>query len=485
MQPTKGTAIESQPHGLVRGMGLWDVVLFNVAAVLGPRWVATAAHTGPSSVSLWLGAAVLFFIPEALVITELATRFPRVGGIYAWTNEAFGPFHGFVSGWVYWTYSIVYFPALLNASVAMSAYMGGPKFAALATNKLFVIVGALIILGIAIWMNIVGVHIGKWLENAGAAGTYLPLLLLVLFGAWFAASHGSVTAFTAQSLSVHFSWGTINYWAQIAFAFAGLEVVCFMGEEVRDPQKTFKHGIFIAAIAIVAAYVLGTMGTLAILHPGQVDLRAGAIQALTSAAGQFGLAWIAIIMATLLFIGNIGGVGTTVAGVARVPFAAGIDRYMPRAFGKIHPKWRTPWVAMLVQGGAAALLLIVSQIGGASAASAYQLLVDATDIMYFIAFVYTFAAVLAMRKRPDRGTQPGHALIPGGQLGVWICGTLGLLITLLSIIISLIPPDDLQGSRTWFEIKLVGICVVLIFSGLILYWRKNKRGGAEPLATTA
>ncbi len=463
-------------HGLIRAMGIWDVILFNIAAVLGPRWVATAAHTGPSSVGLWLTAAVLFFLPAALVIVELATRFPHVGGIYSWTHEAFGPFHGFVSGWAYWTYSIVYFPALLNASVAMSAYMGGPHFALLAQNKTFVMAGSLAILALAIWLNIVGVGVGKWLENAGGIGTYVPLALLVLFGAWYAVRFGSATHFTAASMNLHFNWGTVNYWSQIAFAFSGLEVICFMSEEVKDPQKTLKRGIFVAAIAIVAVYVLGTMGTLAILHPGSVDLRAGAIQALTSAAGSFGLAWIAIIIAVMLAIGNVGGVGTTVAGVARVPFAAGLDRYLPRAFSKIHPKWRTPWVAMLVQGGAAAVLLIISQIGGANATSAYQILVDATDVMYFISFVYMFLAVIAMRRRADRGSSPGQSLVPGGQVGVWICGLLGLIITLLAIVVSLIPPDDLQGSRVMFEVKVVGICAVLIFSGLILYWRKGKRG---------
>ncbi|MGH9394834.1 MAG: APC family permease [Terriglobales bacterium] len=480
MQPTSGTALDSRPHGLVRGMGLWDVILFNIAAVVGPRWVATAAHTGPTSIGLWLTAAALFFLPTALVITELATRYPHVGGIYAWTHEAFGPFHGFVSGWAYWTYSIVYFPALLNASVAMAAYMGGPKLAALATNKPFVIVGSLIILGLAIWMNIVGVRIGKWLENAGAIGTYLPLVVLVLFGAWFAVRFGMATPIGLGDLKLHADWGTINYWSQIAFAFSGLEVICFMSEEVRNPERTLKRGIFGAAAAIVAIYVLGTVGTLAILHPGQVDLRAGAIQALTTAAGQFGLAWIAIIVAVLLAIGNVGGVGTTVAGVARVPFAAGLDRYLPRAFGKIHPTWRTPWVAMLVQGGAAAALLIISQIGGADAVSAYQLLVDATDVMYFIAFIYMFLAVIALRKRPGRGADPSQALVPLGQFGVWACGLLGLAITLLAIAISFIPPADLAGSRTVFEIKLIGICAVLILSGLVLYWRKGKRGAPLP-----
>jgi amino acid transporter len=131
---------------------------------------------------------------------------------------------------------------------------------------------------------------------------------------------------------------------------------------------------------------------------------------------------------------------------------------------------------MLVQGGAAAILLIVSQIGGADATSAYQLLVDATNVMYFIAFVYMFLSVIRLRKRPDRGTQPGHALIPLGRFGLWACGVLGLVITLLAIAISLIPPQDLQGSPVAFEIKLVGICAVLILTGLVLYWRKNKRG---------
>lgn len=469
-------ASRKESHGLVRAMGLWDVMLFSIAAVLGPRWVATAAHTGPSSILLWISAAILFFLPSSLVLVELATRYPQVGGLYAWTQEAFGPFHGFVSGWAYWTYSIVYFPALLNASVAMSVYMGGPKLAYLAQNKGFVMAGSLAILALAIWLNIVGVRIGKWLENAGAIGTYVPLAVLVLFGAWYAVHFGSVTAFTPASMKMDVSWGTVNYWSQIAFAFGGLEVICFMSEEVRDPQRSLPRGIFSAAVAIVAVYVLGTMGTLAILHPGQVDLRAGAIQALTAAAGQFGLAWIAIIVATLLAIGNVGGVGTTVAGVARVPFAAGIDRYMPTAFGKIHPKWRTPWVAMLVQGGAAAVLLIVSQIGGADAASAYQMLVDATSVLYFIAFLYTFLAVIKLRNRPDRGASPDQTLIPGGQFGVWACGLLGLVITLLAIVIALIPPSDLQGSRIWFEVKVVGICSALIVSGLLLYWRKEKRG---------
>src|SRR5215468_10992491 len=105
-------------------MGFWDVLLFNIAAVLGPRWIAAAAHNGPSSLSLWALAAVFFFFPTTLVIAELSTRYPAEGGLYVWTREAFGDFHGFVAGWPYWHFPFLYFPGLLQVSTAKSAYIG-------------------------------------------------------------------------------------------------------------------------------------------------------------------------------------------------------------------------------------------------------------------------------------------------------------------------------------------------------------------------
>ncbi len=110
---------------LRKEMGFWDVLLFNIATVLGPRWIAAAAHNGTSSISLWVLAALFFFVPTAFVITELSTRFPHEGGLYVWSKEAFGDFHGFVAGWTYWIYSFFYFPGLLLASAAMGAYIGG------------------------------------------------------------------------------------------------------------------------------------------------------------------------------------------------------------------------------------------------------------------------------------------------------------------------------------------------------------------------
>src|SRR5947209_4971584 len=136
-------------------MGLWDVMLFNIAAVLGPRWIAAAAHNGTSSISLWLLAAVLFFLPTALVITELATRFPDEGGLYVWAREAFGEFNGFLAGWAYWVYTLLYFPALLMASTAMSGFILGGRGTELSSNKAFLLTGSLILLAVAVILNVV------------------------------------------------------------------------------------------------------------------------------------------------------------------------------------------------------------------------------------------------------------------------------------------------------------------------------------------
>src|SRR6202171_6081780 len=143
-------AIAPPTSQLRRTMGFWDVLLFNIAAVLGPRWIAAAAHNGSSSISLWVFAALLFFLPTALIIVELSTRFPAEGGLYVWSKEAFGDFHGFVAGWAYWIYTFFYFPGLLTASVAMSVYIGGPTWGKLAQNRTFLLAGSFILLTIAV-----------------------------------------------------------------------------------------------------------------------------------------------------------------------------------------------------------------------------------------------------------------------------------------------------------------------------------------------
>jgi amino acid transporter len=176
-------------------------------------------------------------------------------------------------------------------------------------------------------------------------------------------------------------------------------------------------------------------------------------------------------------VGNAGGVGSTVAGIARVPFVVGVDRYLPAAFGKIHSRWKTPYVSILVQASISAAILLGSQINETTQ-GAYQKLIDAGIILYFIPFLYMFAAVIKLAHRKDRSENPHAILVPGGVPGVWICGGLGFLVVLGGIALSFVPPGDSANKLGFFTTLVLGT-VASIFLGLLLYWRGVRAKRAE------
>jgi glutamate:GABA antiporter len=476
--PQNSAANAVSPVALLRReMGFWDVLLFNIATVLGPRWIAAAAHNGTSSISLWVIAAVFFFVPSALVINELSSRFPSEGGLYVWSKEAFGDFHGFVAGWCYWIYTVFYFPGLLLASASMSAYVIGLKGATLEHNRGFLLAVSVGLLLVAVLMNIIGLNIGKWLQNAGGVSTYAPLLMLVAIALFVWTHRGSVTHFTFANMLPSWNWDTVNFWSQIAFAFTGLELVSCMSDEVRDPQRTLPRAVFAAGALVSAMYIAGTVAVLALVPAETVSTTSGVFLAITTGSIALKIGFLGILAALLVTVGNAGGVGSTVAGIARVPFVVGIDRYLPAAFGKIHPKWKTPYISIIVQALVSGAILFLSQIQTPSVQAAYQFLIDAAIILYFIPFLYMFAAAIKLFPRSDRAQNKKAVLIPGGKAGVWILAVCGFVTVAIGIIVSLVPPGG--SDKIGFEVRLVGGTLGAILFGLVLYWRGARAKARE------
>jgi amino acid transporter len=246
-----------------------------------------------------------------------------------------------------------------------------------------------------------------------------------------------------------------------------------MSEEVRNPRRTLPRAVFGAGALIALMYIVGTFAILALVPAADLDPQSGVFHAITIGAVALRIGFLGMLAAILVTVGNAGGVGSTVAGIARVPFVVGIDRYLPAAFGKIHPRWKTPWISILVQGSVSGAILLVSQINDTTR-GAYQFLIDAAIILYFIPFLYMFAAIIKLHRRPDRDTarKPGShiILVPGGQPGVWISGGLGFLVVVIGILVSLIPPGE-SASKLGFELKLLIGTLASILLGLVLYWR--------------
>ena len=118
-----------------------DLVLFNLVAVVGLRWLATAAKAGPSALALWMLAALFFFVPQGLVVTELASRFPQEGGIYQWTKRALGEKHGYLCGWCYWVSNVLYYPNLLISAAVVATFVVGKGDSGLVNSWPYVLVG--------------------------------------------------------------------------------------------------------------------------------------------------------------------------------------------------------------------------------------------------------------------------------------------------------------------------------------------------------
>jgi amino acid transporter len=460
-----------QPQ-LRKALGLLDLVLFNIVAIVGMRWVALAAAGGASSISLWLLALLLFFIPQGMAVLELSSRFPQEGGLYQWTKRAFGPFHGFLSGWCYWTNNLIYYPSLLIFVAGVSVYTVGPNHVALGENPVYVFWFSLATLWLAILLNVIGLNIGKWVQNLGAIGTWIPAAIVVIAALVALYKFGSANSFALREFLPLKSYKTMAFWASLCFGFAGLELASVMGDEIKDPRKNIPRAIFISGIAIALIYILGTAALLIVVPRDEVSVISGAIQAISSVSKRLNWTGITAFSALCMAIGGLGGAGAWLAGSARIPFVAGMDRYLPQWFGKVHPRWRTPHVAILTQGLLSTFFVSTSLWGG-TVKEAYLILVDTTVIVYFIPYLYLFVSLFVFASEAPNSDV---ILIPGGVIGRGVVAGAGLTSTLAAMVFAVVPPEAVQNPGL-FRAKIIGGCAMFLLLGMGIYARTSRSHG--------
>jgi glutamate:GABA antiporter len=431
---------------LRRELGLRDITLFAITCIVGTRWIAAAAHAGPGSVTLWLMGAVFFVVPLAIAVAALVVKYPGAGGLYLWTRGDFGPWHGFLAFWVYWMGMAVWFP-----SAAM--FYGGAALHAvgISETRWHVLAISLLFIWIALGTNIVGMKIGKWTENIGGASAWLVTVLFVALAIVAYLARGSATPI---HILPRWDWGTVSFWATIAYAMSGLELAGLMGAEIRDPERTFPRAGWIASACITAFYASATIALLVLLPPARIGALNGLADAGDEAARAMSVAWLGPAIAVLVVasgMGQLGGVGTA---ISRLPFAAGADRLLPSAFSRIHPRWGTPHVSIFALGLVATFLLVSIQLGDTLNA-AYQALVSLMVITGFLPYIYIFGSAWKTGKR--------------------FSAISGWAVTLLAIVCSVIPTDEITS--VWlFESKLAAGTIAVIGSAWLVYRRRPTPG---------
>jgi glutamate:GABA antiporter len=460
------TPSSNRPH---RAMGFRDLVLFYIVTGISLRWIATAATVGASAVVIWLIAWCAFYLPLALSVMELSSRYPQEGGMYVWTKRAFGEFPGFMTGWTYWASNLPYYPAVLYFAASNALYIGPASWQFLANNKTYFLLFALLGLALGTFLNVIGLSVGKWLHNLGAIGTWLPIAILFAIAATAWHRFGSATKFTVASMTPHMHFRDVLFMATIVFALGGSESASFLGDEVKDARRNLPRGLLAGGAFVTSGYILGTVAVLIALPASQVSGLQGIMQAISQSSERVGFSGIGPLAALLITVSNLGALGAWLAVSARLPFVAGLDRYLPSAFARVHPKWGTPYVALLVQAACGVIFIVLGQ-AGTSVYGAYEVLVSMGIITYFIPYLFVFASLIRLQREPP-GPEVMH--IPGGRPAALAVGVLGFTTTLVTIAFSVIPADD-EPHKVFAIVKIVGLTALLLAVGVFAFaWGKS------------
>jgi glutamate:GABA antiporter len=458
------------PLGLKRALTFRDLALFYIVSGLSVRWVATAAAAGASTIAVWLFALFGFFIPLAASVLELSSRYPAEGGLYVWTREAYGDFSGFIAAWTYMMSNLPYFPAVLYFGAGSVLFAFGSRGAHLATDARYFLIFALAWLAFITLMNIIGVNAGKWLNNVCTLGAILPISLLVILAIISWAHYGSATSFAFHELIPRPSLKNAIFWSTIFFAFGGCEAGSFMGEEIDNPRRAIPRALLAGGTILAVAYIAGTAALLVALPSDAVHGVDGFMRGMMTLCTRLHLIWLAAPIAILLGLNAVGGAAAYLSSTSRLPFVAGIDCYFPPVFGHIHPRFKTPWVAIGTYGLAGMVVALLSQ-AGTTVRGAYDVLVAMSIIAYFIPYLFLFASMIRLQSRP---APPDTIRVPGGRPVAITLASIGFVSTAFTIVLSVIPSAD-EPNKPLAIAKVLISTAVLIGIGVAIFLRAKRK----------
>lgn len=458
-------------------LGIRDIVIMNVIAILSLRQIPNVAPYGASAMILWLLAAACLFFPLAMVCGELSTGWPKDGGIFVWVKEAWGKRVGWIVVVCYLFSCVLFFPLMLQFAFTALGYIISPE---LAQDPTFIGVSSIVIFWLLTLMNIRGMQWTKIINSVSAyLGVFIPSAILILTaGAWLISGQPMSTDYhTAANWMPDFSkWDTIVFLSSMMFAFAGFEVAPMIAGRTENPQRDFPRAMALSAIVIVGIYMVGTVAVNTLVPAGQTDIVAGIMQAMESGAKTLGAPWLLPLMAACLFFGAVGQVNSWLVGpIYMLQEASREDNLLGEKVSKLHPKYGTPSYALTVQAIIVSVLCLSTFISP-SVASAYWMLTALTTVCYFIPYLLMFPSFIRLRI-----TQPDvhrSFRIPGKVLPI-VLPVLGWLSIAFAVILVFIPPAELDmGGYGFYLAKVLGGALLAIGLAEWVYHRAQKRNAA-------
>ena len=463
----------AQPH-LKRVLGRRDLVLLFVVAVFNLNVLPSVAANGGVTIWLWLISLALFFWPQGIAVIELAHRYPGEGGVYLWAKEVFGDFHGFLSGWCYWTNNMMYVPTVMLYFVGVSVFVLGPGHEWLAEDRTFALAASVVLLGLLVVLNVVGLGVGKWLNNIGGIGTFIAAFVLMGLGVIICTKFGTSMHWSDFKAPANPRF-VLNSFGVICFGLVGLELASIMGDEIENPRKTLPGAVALGGLLSGFLYIGATLTLLVAVDKDSISVLQGIVQAVSHMAGRVGVGWIIAPFAFLLSL-SIAGIGSAwLGGSARIPFVAGLDSYMPEWLGKIHPKYATPYAALIVHASVSLILVIVNFVATGGVQESFQSLLSLAVVLQLIPFLYMFGGLLKIAF--DEGFVRGHY----AKRTLIFAGVSGLVTTVLGIALAFFPAQQIK-SIARYEIWMFGGTIFFIGLAAFFFFIYGSRKAARKLA---
>lgn len=460
-----------------RILGSFTLAMMAVAAIISLRNLPLSAVYGLSSIFYYVLAAVIFFIPIALVVAELATGWPKAGGTYIWVSEAFGKKWGFYALWAAWMGIIAWFPAILAFTAAMLAHLLAPIFPGLEENKTFYFIVMLIVFWGSTFLNFLGMKTSGWISTLGVlSGTIIPGALIILLGIWWAFS-GQVThiAFEWKHIIPEFRLETMVLFSGILLALVGIEVPAYHVREVAHPKTDYPKALLLAVIIILSISILGTLSIAMVVPQKEISLLSGLIQAFNVFFASFNMPWIVPILALLALIGSLAGINTWTVGPAKGLLVSAEDGFLPPYLRKVN-KQGVPTGMLIFQAVIGSLLSLIF-LWMDSHSAAYWILTGLSAQFAVIQYGFIFAAALFLRYSQPKVERPYR--VPGNLFFMWLICVIGISACLFGFLIVFLPPEQLEtGDRYVYQTLLLVVLVVLSLLPYLLsarLFRKTKK----------
>jgi len=453
----------------------WMIALINVCAISNIKNFPLLAEYG-LSVILFLGlSAIFFFVPVALVSSELASGWPE-RGVYTWVKVALGPRYGFLAIWLEWIENVIWYPTVLSFIVTTFAYIFNPE---LAQNKFYVMSAILITFWSVTFINFLGMRTSGWFSSIAALfGTMVPIALIICLGsAWLIQGNPSQIAFTWKAVFPDLaSPNELVLLSGVLLGLAGMEMSAVHAKDVRDPKRDFPRGIFLSAILILLFSFLGSLAIAAIVPIQKIQLASGGMEAFSYLFKAFNMPWAIPVIAAVMTFGALGMMSTWIVGPSRGLHASAEDGDLPPLFQKVNQ--RNMPVSILITQAVIVTVLSLVFLFMPSVNSSYWALVALASILYMIMYVMMFISAIILRyKHPN--VQRTYK-IPYGNAGMWIVSLCGIFGAGFGCIVGFFPPAQFDtGKILPFECFLIGATLFFCILPLLIYnarkpeWRKK------------